>query len=789
MINLSIPRKVTVSVSLLFLFLLTACTEDSSESTIKTPEVVQEAPVDGAFNELEKLLDFNTAAVPDGLETESSSVQLVDDLASDEGHALEIRYTPHKSHSAVRFRPDQPWDWSDYRNFHIALDAKNTGIGSTHFFIILKNAKGKTIFRRMGVIAAGESNTWFGVLDGPSVEVDTGLRDNPSPWDTPEHMLIYAGARPNPPLESIAEIELSVRGTIAEKQIVVDNIRLRRNPEHDLSYLENIVDEFGQNAKADYPIKVHSLEELRQAADNELAALAASGPLPDRSRFGGWKNGPRMQATGFFRTEKVNGKWWLVDPDGHLFFSNGLANVRMANLTSFTGRDFRDESVRYVDPEEVTPEDSIGMIWVSEQVRETQFVSHEVRNNMFSQLPDYSDDLANNYSFRRSTHRGPIKGGETFSYYRANLERRYGETTPNSFVRKWEEVTLARMQDWGFTSMGNWVDPAFYPNEKVPYFANGWIIGDFKTLNSVLDVWAPMPDAFDPEFIRRAEVTVSVIADEIKSSPWCVGVFVDNEKSWGRSEGTVPQRYSLILDALSRDAAESPAKNAFFKHLRDKYGDVNTVNARWGSEIGSWEELSSGVKFEEYTNELVEDLSDMLEMLSEQYFRVVHDSLEKYLPNHLYMGVRMAGWGMPEETIKAAVKYTDVLSFNIYEEGLLPAEWAFLDEIDLPSIIGEWHVGSTSDTGLFHPGLIYASDQADRAAMFRDYLDSVLALDTMVGAHWFQYIDSPLTGRAHDGENYNVGFVTTTDIPYPEMVEAARAFNTPLYPRRYGKQP
>ena len=781
------PWKSVASISLLSLLIFTGCAEERPETAAAAPADVKAPAANQTFEELERLLDFDTGAIPGGLETDSATVQLVTGMNTDDGHALEILYSPDRNRSLIRYQPDQPWDWSNLRNFHIALDAKNTGMGSVHFFVALKNADGEVVYRRMGVIAPGKSNTWYGVLDGPSAEVDTGLRDDPPPWDTTEQMLIYAGRNRKPDLGSVAAIELYVTGTIADKQIVVDNIRLRRNPEHDLSYLEGIVDEFGQNARMDYPIKIHSTEELKQAADEELAAL--SGPLPDRSRFGGWKDGPQLVATGFFRTEKVNNKWWLVDPDGYLFFSNGLANVRMANLTTFTGRDFRDASVRYVDPEEVTPEDSIGMVWVSEQARETQFVSSEVRNNMFSWLPEYGDEQANNFSFRRSAHRGPLNGGETFSFYRANLERRYGETEPESFVRKWEEVTLARMLDWGFTSMGNWVDPAFYPNRQVPYFANGWIIGNFKTLSSVLDVWAPMPDSFDPEFVRRAEITISVIADEIKASPWCVGVFVDNEKSWGRSEGTVPERYSLILDALSRDAGESPAKNAFFNHLRDRYGDLGTLNSRWGSRIGSWEELSSGVEFEEYTPQLVEDLSDMLEMLSEQYFRVVHDSLEKYLPNHLYMGVRMAGWGMPDETIKAAVKYTDVLSFNIYEEGLLPEEWAFLAEIDLPSIIGEWHVGSTSDTGLFHPGLIYASDQADRARMFRDYLDSVLAVDTMVGAHWFQYIDSPITGRAHDGENYNVGFVTVTDIPYPEMVEAARAWNSALYPTRYGDQP
>ena len=45
------------------------------------------------------------------------------------------------------------------------------------------------------------------------------------------------------------------------------------------------------------------------------------------------------------------------------------------------------------------------------------------------------------------------------------------------------------------------------------------------------------------------------------------------------------------------------------------------------------------------------------------------------------------------------------------------------------------------------------------------------------GAHWFQYIDEPLTGRTLDGENAHVGFVTVADLPYVELVAAARDAN------------
>jgi agarase len=34
-----------------------------------------------------------------------------------------------------------------------------------------------------------------------------------------------------------------------------------------------------------------------------------------------------------------------------------------------------------------------------------------------------------------------------------------------------------------------------------------------------------------------------------------------------------------------------------------------------------------------------------------------------------------------------------------------------------------------------------------------------------------------LTGRALDGENAHVGFVTVADLPYPEFVAAAREAN------------
>lgn len=41
---------------------------------------------------------------------------------------------------------------------------------------------------------------------------------------------------------------------------------------------------------------------------------------PTLSRFGGYKDmGMRQASTGFFRVEKVNNRWWIIDPEGYLF--------------------------------------------------------------------------------------------------------------------------------------------------------------------------------------------------------------------------------------------------------------------------------------------------------------------------------------------------------------------------------------------------------------------------------------------------------------------------------------
>ncbi len=732
----------------------------------------------------ERLVDFRDG-IPGIFKSTNSKIRLVPFPGRESPDAVLVETDSNHQVSGVSIQPDSPWNWSEKKEFGFAIDIANVGEISAHLYVEIAS-HGDSQVRGINIPADGEVRTYYAVLDGDELKIDSGLRDGPDDRQFAGRKLTWLWGEKSSEfaMEQITEVSIYCDTTLHNRQFIVGNIRLIANPPLKTDSLTAICDRFGQNNKVDFPMKVKSEAELKSLADAERAELENSHPMPDRSKFGGWTKGPKLKATGYFRTEKVGGRWALVDPEGYLFFSTGIANVRLSSTTTLTGVDFKRKP-RVLHSKTSYPEDSKPKAKKGAAGRAVRFTASELRTKMFTWLPENDSRFSDHYSYTRKVHTGPMSHGENISFYRVNLERRYGQSQPNSYLDTWRDVTVARMLDWGFTSFGNWTDEMFYHVEQIPYFANGWITGKFKTIDSGNDYWSPMPDPFDPEFVRRARITTTSIANKVKRSPWCIGVFIDNEKGWGRM-GSFESQYGIVINALGRDASECPTKAAFVKLLEEKYKSVQSLNDAWDIDVSSWDEFARPMQVDAQNAAVVDDFSKMLYVYAAEYFRVVHDSLQAVLPNHLYMGVRMAHWGMTPEVRAAAGEHSDVISYNFYKEGIRADDWKFLAKLDMPSIIGEFHMGAATDSGLFHPGLIMADDQTDRARMYLDYMNSVIDNPYFVGAHWFQYIDSPLTGRGHDGENYNAGFVRSTDIPYSEMVTAAKELHRGLYPRCFG---
>ncbi len=503
-----------------------------------------------------------------------------------------------------------------------------------------------------------------------------------------------------------------------------------------------IVDAFGQYAGDDWPGKVHSEADLKVKHEAELAALAGRPAPEGRDKYGGWKAGPREKPTGFFHATKRDGKWWLVDPEGALFVSLGADCVTT-----------HDHNTIVTD-----------------------------REGLFTWLPEKDDPLSKFYGSFSNVHSGPVKRGESFSFYRANLSRLYGA----EMDRRWADATLDRLASWGFNTIGNWSDRSVARLGRMPYVATLGIRGDFAEIASGDDYWGEMRDPFDPRFAAAVARSVSRGVAETRDDPWCLGYFVDNELSWGG--GGDRGRIGLALGTLAMAAADSPAKREFVARLKKRHEDVGRLNDAWRTSLKDWNALDAPWRPEgdarAWSMTFHDDCRDFVREIARAYFRTIRDELRKADPNHMYLGCRFA-W-KTDEAVEAAGEFCDVVSFNVYKRAVDPREWAVLSRIDRPAIIGEFHFGAL-DRGMFHAGLAPTGNQRERADAYEKYVQSVLEHPSFVGCHWFQYVDEPITGRTYDGENYNIGLVSVADLAYPELTAAARRVHADAYMIRHAR--
>lgn len=489
------------------------------------------------------------------------------------------------------------------------------------------------------------------------------------------------------------------------------------------------VDRFGQFIHDDWPGKVHSEDELALSKMAEATWLATAPAFPDRDRWGGWSAGPQRKATGHFRTEKIGGVWWLIDPDGRLFFSHGVDCVHAGS----------DTGVQY-------------------------------RENYFAWLPEKDSPFGAFYGTAHWAPHGFYKDKNafrTFDFPRANLLRKYGPNWSAAFT----ELAHRRIHAWGLNTVANWSDPKVYLLDRTPYTAclntsgpriegsNGW--------------WGKFVDPFTSEFaesIRKRAFEQQKIGTA--TDPWCIGYFVDNEISWGNNDRS-------LAVATVQSPASQPAKRAFKAWLEKKYATPAALNTAWGTAFASWDALLACTNAPD-EKRCATDLEAFHAQIAEQYFRVIRDAVKAAAPDKLYLGCRIAS-GAPS-VYRASAKYCDVVSVNTYQHAVskdLPP-----DSEDKPMINGEFHFGAL-DRGLFHTGLVPTKNQQERADCYKAFVTSCLKHPRYIGTHWFQWRDQPLTGRG-DSEDYQIGFLTVTDQPYPELVAAAREIGATMYAVRYG---
>ncbi len=253
-----------------------------------------------------------------------------------------------------------------------------------------------------------------------------------------------------------------------------------------------VYNEFGQWDLGDYEGKINSIEQLKKEWETEEKEIGvtksnrfrdvSTGEMVERtvtenvynySKYGGYLNA-KVKATGFFRTEKIDGRWWFVDPEGYLFLSVGVDCVSAGGGGNLTNLD--------------------------------------KRRNLYKELPPAS--LNANQSRR---------GSASFGTW--NLFRRYGDDYP----LKSKEMIIKRMDKWGLNTIANWSSPEVMQMNRKAFMLQLRGVG-------IEDGIMGLPDVYVAGFAEKIDSACKSFVEPYKENPWVIGYFTGNEPSWLEQE-------------------------------------------------------------------------------------------------------------------------------------------------------------------------------------------------------------------------------------------------------------
>ena len=477
-----------------------------------------------------------------------------------------------------------------------------------------------------------------------------------------------------------------------------------------------LIDAMGQYIPKQWEGKMPDVPTMVSAIRAQ-AALPNGYPFADWTVWGGHANMKFAEGTGYFSRVKRDGRWYLLDPEGHAFFSVGPDCV----VARCDGR---------VDGLE----------------------------NLLEWLPDDPDLIE---AMKHNWGEVPRGQGKMVSFERANLKRAFGE----NWYERWKGMVVAQLKQMGMNTLANWSDPALYG--RMPYVTS---LARFPETKH--KVFRDFPDVLSPEYREDAARCAHALISR-RDDPWMIGYFLRNEPGWAFVDNLI------IADEVLRDAEETSCKTELIKWLREKYGEITALNGAWQTSFSSFDDMYRPIeKASAFSAKAEEDLRLFSARLIRAYTEIPAAACREADPNHMILGMRWA-W-ISDPVLVSGWECFDVFSINCYAVDPTSAIERVRElGVDLPVMIGEFHFGAL-DAGLTATGLEAVATQAERGKAYRYYCERVAAHPYGVGCHYFQCYDQFVLGR-FDGENYNIGLFDICLQPYHDMATAVRTASSMVY--------
>jgi hypothetical protein len=333
---------------------------------------------------------------------------------------------------------------------------------------------------------------------------------------------------------------------------------------------------------------------------------------------------------------------------------------------------------------------------------------------------------------------------------------------------QWAQKATDELRGLGFNGLGNAESPALMKVERrLSWVRRHNFIFSFARSKKLVEAAAGTqgfpfhcPPVFHPDFEAHCERFAQALGDTA-DDPYLIGIMTDNEMQ-------------CPADLLDRCLALDPT-NADLKPNRD--AAEAWLTARKGS-----------------ADPKLIDPHDRYEFIAfafERYYRIVTAAIRKVDHNHLYLGSRInyhVGEFDNPWFWKVLAKYHDVVSVNYYgnwgPQAPQFAEWERWSG-GTPILITEWYAKALDVPDLANTkGAGWTvRTQEDRARYYQHFVLNALELKTIVGVHFFKYLDDPKESTALDNAGgANKGMFDATGKPYEPLVKRASAVNHEVYP-------
>jgi hypothetical protein len=518
-----------------------------------------------------------------------------------------------------------------------------------------------------------------------------------------------------------------------------------------------------------------------------LMASTAAANLPKRDRYGGVKQ-KVAEGSGYFRTLKVGNRWMLVTPEGNPFWMAGVYVV-----------DWRDGGK--------TAQAAFASRYGGDWERFSVHAVRRLRSWGFNTLGEYSAARA----LPIPTQCNPRGNPEKMPFVRILHPSWY------SAVNLWElapgpvkTLVVGGVDPSIYRGAQGYLPDVFDPNFEAYALA---LAADPR----VEDNGCPAGEELDQAQKAARSGPHSPLHPTLAETPWLIGTAMDDtdhllgfgpgpESPGGRERQLDPHIGWLVAVTrptqqsnkdigkpfgLKREVAYAdPAvysKLAWRDFLRAKYGELDKLNAAWGSRYTTWESdggwpAGHGLldengrhpwigrdseRLSDTAPAVAADMDQFLERFANRYFSVVANAIRAATPNQLVFSpsILNSHRGLSRRGIlRAAGHFCDVI--QIHQDLDNPAFISLTYQETGKPLLSWVGIAARSDSALdTEKDEGEVKTQGDRGARYQKLLETLFSYHSrdgsypMVGVDWWEYMD-----KVDEGVNW--GLVTPRDNAY-----------------------